>query len=209
MASAFVISANKLSSTVPTELGLLSSFVGGSSSYEGFAMKSNNLCSDMPTEVQALSRGVSGWYVTTGNSIGTVCGWQSYMADSRFPTMDGSTSTTSIDYSSQGLTGTIPEEMKCMKNLAWLTAPRNHLNGTFPQTVMDGLIRLCALLTPHVPARTARCSSSSVGAASSRNPFEDDSDGDEVNPLHGESPAKAAQPWYAANEFDVVLPAAA
>ena len=37
----------------------------------------------------------------------------------------------------------------------------------------------------------------SVGAASSRNPFEDDSDGDEVNPLHGESPAKAAQPWYA------------
>jgi hypothetical protein len=49
----------------------------------------------------------------------------------------------------------------------------------------------------------------SVGAASSRNPFEDDSDGDEVNPLHGESPAKAAQPWYAANEFDVVLPAAA
>jgi len=37
----------------------------------------------------------------------------------------------------------------------------------------------------------------SVGAASSRNPFEDDSDGDEVNPLHGESPAKAQQPWYA------------
>ena len=37
----------------------------------------------------------------------------------------------------------------------------------------------------------------SVGAASSRNPFEDDSDGDEVTPLHGESPAKAAQPWYA------------
>ena len=36
----------------------------------------------------------------------------------------------------------------------------------------------------------------SVGAASSRNPFEDDSDGDEVNPLHGESPAKATQPWY-------------
>ena len=40
-------------------------------------------------------------------------------------------------------------------------------------------------------------STMSVGAASSRNPFEDDSDGDEVNPLHGESPAKATQPWYA------------
>ena len=36
---------------------------------------------------------------------------QSYMADSRFPTMDGSTSTTSIDYNGQGLTGTIPTEV--------------------------------------------------------------------------------------------------
>ena len=40
---------------------------------------------------------------------------QSYMADSRFPTMDGSTSTTSVDYNQQGLTGTIPTGMICGK----------------------------------------------------------------------------------------------
>ena len=73
---------------------------------------SNQLCDDVPTQVQALSSSVtSGWQVTTGNSFGTICGWQSDMADSRFPTMDGSTGVTSIDYNQQGLTGTIPTEV--------------------------------------------------------------------------------------------------
>ena len=73
---------------------------------------SNKFCgSDVPTQVQALSSGVSYWQVTTGNSFGTICGWQSDMADARFPTMDGSTGVTSIDYNQQGLTGTIPTEV--------------------------------------------------------------------------------------------------
>ena len=75
-------------------------------------MKSNKFCDNVPTQVQALSSGVtSNWEVTTGNSFGTICGWQSYMTDSRFPTMDGSTGVTSIDYNQQGLTGTIPTEV--------------------------------------------------------------------------------------------------
>ena len=59
--------------------------------------------------------------VRAGNSLGTVCGWQSYMADSRFPTMDGSTSTTSISFMAQGLTGTIPTQV------GLLTAITDHL----------------------------------------------------------------------------------
>ena len=77
-----------------------------------FRFYSNQLCDDVPTQVQALSSGVTSyWMVTTGNSFGTICGWQSDMADARFPTMDGSTGVTSIDYSQQGLTGTIPTEV--------------------------------------------------------------------------------------------------
>ena len=77
-----------------------------------FRLNNNSLCSDLPTEVADLSNQVASYFqVTTGNSFGTVCGWQSYMADSRFPTMDGSTGVTSIDYNQQGLTGTIPTEV--------------------------------------------------------------------------------------------------
>ena len=74
-------------------------------------LSTNKFCDDVPTQVQALSSSVSNWQVTTGNSFGTICGWQSYMADSRFPTMDGSTGVTSIDYNQQGLTGTIPTQV--------------------------------------------------------------------------------------------------
>ena len=75
-------------------------------------LSTNHFCEDVPTQVQALSSGVTtGWQVTTGNSFGTICGWQSYMADARFPTMDGSTGVTSIDYNQQGYTGTIPTEV--------------------------------------------------------------------------------------------------
>ena len=65
-----------------------------------------------PPLPQALSSGVTaGWQVTTGNSIGTICGWQDYMVDGRFPTIDGSTGTTSIEYSTSCLTGTIPTQV--------------------------------------------------------------------------------------------------
>ena len=39
-----------------------------------FSLKSNELCGDLPAEVQALSSSVTwGWYVLSGNSIGTDC----------------------------------------------------------------------------------------------------------------------------------------
>ena len=98
--------SNGFTGPLPTELGWLNQMT------EIFRFHSNKLCSDVPTQVQALSSGVtSNWQVTTGNSFGTICGWQSDMADARFPTMDGSTGVTSIDYNQQGLTGTIPTEV--------------------------------------------------------------------------------------------------
>ena len=89
----------------------------------GFMLYSNKLCSDVPAEVQALSSGVTSyWQVTSDNSFGTICGWQSYMADSRFPTVDGSTSVTSISYSSQqGITGTVPTQVALRARL-WSVA---------------------------------------------------------------------------------------
>ena len=71
MTKKFYLNSNSLSSSIPTQLGQLSEMT------LAFRLDSNQLCSDVPTEVQALSSGVtSGWAVTTGNSIGTVCGWQ-------------------------------------------------------------------------------------------------------------------------------------
>ena len=76
---------NSLSSSIPTQLGLMSEMASH------FYLMSNKLCSDVPTQVQALSSSVTeNWCVTTDNSLGTVCGWQSYMADERFPALDGS-----------------------------------------------------------------------------------------------------------------------
>ena len=97
--------SNSFTGRTPTELGRLNQVTAG------FRLDTNKLCDDVPTEVQALSSGVSYWEVTTGNSFGTICGWQSDMADSRFPTMDGSTGVTSIDFNQQGLTGMIPTEV--------------------------------------------------------------------------------------------------
>ena len=99
MKNSFNLGYNSFTSSIPTEFGNLDKMSNW------FQLVSNELCSDVPTQVQALSSQVtSGWRVTTGNSIGTVCGW---IEDSRFPGA-GDTSITSIDYSSQGLTGTIP-----------------------------------------------------------------------------------------------------
>ena len=45
---------------------------------------------------------------------GKVCGWQSYMADARFPTLDGSQGTTTFDYATDNtgyIDGAIPTEV--------------------------------------------------------------------------------------------------
>ena len=99
-------SSNSFTGSMPTYLGRLSLMT------RYFQFHSNQLCDDVPTWVEALSSSVTtGWQVTTENSIGTICGWQSDMADERFPTMDGSTDVTSIDCNQQSLTGTIPTEV--------------------------------------------------------------------------------------------------
>ena len=64
----------------------------------------------MPTEVQALSSGVTSyWQVTTGNSIGTMC---EFVDDSRF---DIPTTATSVSYIGQGLTSTIPTQVRAKR----------------------------------------------------------------------------------------------
>ena len=69
--------SNSFTGPLPTELGQLTVMTSG------FLFGSNQLCGDdVPTQVQALSgRVTSYWQVTTGNSFGTLCGWQDYMAD--------------------------------------------------------------------------------------------------------------------------------
>ena len=131
--------SNSFSGAVPTQIGQLTQME------EGMYLSSNQFCDDVPTQVQALSSGVtSGWAVTTGNSFGTICGWQSYMADSRFPTMDGSTSTTSIDYSHQNLTGTIPTQA------SRFSAHCHHLLNDASSFSQRGLIR-CTMIPPSLP----------------------------------------------------------
>ena len=116
---------------MPTELGRLDQMT------QGFRFYSNQFCgSDVPTQVQALSSGVtSNWQVTTGNSFGTMCPPSAQPSPvpttpapstsklpspvptpqpvsdvSRFPVLDD-TSTTSVDYNQQGITGTLPTEV--------------------------------------------------------------------------------------------------
>ena len=164
---------------LPTQLGRLVAMTSKLQCY------SNKLCSDVPTEVQALSTNfVGGFAVTTGNSFGTVCGWQvssnissvirqgrspqrlaqsssshrntipqptaqrtprhatprhatpqSYMVDSSFPTMDGSTSTLSIDVGSTNMGGTIPSEMGYMTEVTVFDCGSNGHTGEIPSEV--------------------------------------------------------------------------
>ena len=83
-----------------------------------------------PAELQALSSSVTSyWKVTTGNAnLGTVCGW---VEDARFPGL-GSTTTTSVDYNQQGLTGTIPTEFGLLTEVTSFTLANNELTGTVP-----------------------------------------------------------------------------
>ena len=46
-------------------------------------------------------------------------------------------STTSLDLTSSGLTGSIPPEIGCLTNLEWLDLSSNQLSGEIPQEVCD------------------------------------------------------------------------
>ena len=100
-----------------------------------FMQFSNQFCSTVPTEVQPLSSGISSFLVTTANSIGTVCDRQSYMADSRFPAMDGSATTTTIDYIGQGIPGTIPTEFGLMTGLTQFDIGANEITDEIPTEI--------------------------------------------------------------------------
>ena len=139
LTSRFELSNNPLSSSLPTQLGrlekLVASFKVSQTDVTGsvpkqlgqltaitydFDLSSNHLCSDVPDEVQALSSGVESWYMTTGNSIGTLCGWNASMSDERFPVMG--TTTVKIDYNGQGLTGTLPTQVRNLRMYASVIA---------------------------------------------------------------------------------------
>ena len=112
--TAFWLDRQKLSGTIPSQLGALKNATSH------FSLVSSGLCSDIPTQVQALmgrfaagSDGLGGFDIMAGNSIGTVCGWQDYMADARFATIEGATSTTNIAFVNDyrvALSGPIPTE---------------------------------------------------------------------------------------------------
>ena len=139
MRSGFELFKNSLSSTIPWQLGFTLDQMTRS-----FLLYSNKLCDDVPDAVSSYSNSFySGWQVVTGNSIGTICGWESYMDDYRFPTM-GSTSTTSIDYSHQNLTGTIPTQA------SRFSAHCHHLLNDASSFSQRGLIR-CTMIPPSLP----------------------------------------------------------
>ena len=121
MSTFFYLNDNSLSSTVPTQLGRLEKMK------YGFWLKSNKLCSDVPTEVQALSSGVTDWFVTTSNSLGTDCGYTWPQLPAALPT-----STTAVDYGGQSFTGTIPTQWGLLTGLTALACgeSREGPNGT-------------------------------------------------------------------------------
>mmetsp|Transcript_24999 Transcript_24999/g.57947 ORF Transcript_24999/g.57947 Transcript_24999/m.57947 type:complete len:1793 (+) Transcript_24999:178-5556(+) len=136
MEARFLMQSNTLSYTIPSELGRLVKMTSG------FYLSTNNLCSDIPTEVEALSSVLGTTYsVESNNPIGTVCGWGDTMGDSRFPSMDGKTSTTTIDYKQQGLTGTLPTEFGLMTEVTKLDVGENRLSGDVP-TELGNLFKL-------------------------------------------------------------------
>ena len=147
--TAFWLDRQKLSGTIPSQLGALKNATSH------FSLVSSGLCSDIPTQVQALSvagraaAGIDGlshpseFDIITGNSIGTVCGWQSYMdqpppsMDQRIVTIDGSTSTTNISFANNcgvALSSTIPTEFGLLTEV----------------TVFD--LSCCGLLTGELPS---------------------------------------------------------
>ena len=101
--------------------------------------------------------------VTTGNSIGTVCGWDgSYMTDSRFPTLDGATSPFSISYNNQGLTGTLPTQFGLMTEATKSSISDNQLTGKRkvtcifpPDSSLDSRLAIAGILGPQTSSRGA------------------------------------------------------
>ena len=122
MRSGFELFKNSLSSTIPWQLGFTLDKMTRS-----FLLYSNKLCDDVPDAVSAYSNSFySGWQVVTGNSFGTSCSWLNDVA--RFPELED-TSTTDIDYSEQGLTGTIPTEFGLLTDVTMLSLASNELTG--------------------------------------------------------------------------------
>lgn len=68
LSSGFNLHSNSCSGPIPSELGKLSHPNGR------FRLHSNHFCAAVPSELVAISKEKdSGWQITTGNSIGTMC----------------------------------------------------------------------------------------------------------------------------------------
>ena len=97
LTSNFRLDNNELTADIPTEFGNMEAMKAQ------FYLSSNDLCNDIPTELILLSNSVSGYYVTSGNDLGTCCFCMDFVDD-----LDSNTVT--LDYSGLGKTGPIPTE---------------------------------------------------------------------------------------------------
>ena len=89
------LESNLLSGAIPTQLGGLGSMT------RNLRLFANQLCDDVPSEVAAISgQMINTFMITTGNSIGSVCGW---IDDERFPSV-GETGVTDIEFTDLDLT---------------------------------------------------------------------------------------------------------
>ena len=121
---------NSITGEIPTQLGLHTNLIE-------INIASNKLCNDVPSQVQALSSSATGqWQVTSGNSIGTVCGW---IEDTRFPSL-GATSTTIISHYSQKLSGTVPTEIGLLTDVTTVWLHKNDFTGCLP-TELGNLVK--------------------------------------------------------------------
>mmetsp|Transcript_87406 Transcript_87406/g.248124 ORF Transcript_87406/g.248124 Transcript_87406/m.248124 type:complete len:775 (-) Transcript_87406:3925-6249(-) len=123
----FFLSSNYLSAWIPTELGNFKSMKAN------FALDNNaGICDYIPTQVAALSGSISGWDITTGNSLGTPC--CELLSDFNcLPITNLSTAaTTDLDFSTSQYTGTIPTEAGRLTALTSLSLESNTLTGPVP-----------------------------------------------------------------------------
>ena len=81
----------------------------------------------VPAEVQALSSGISSYYVTQGNSIGTACG--AYDEWPKLPTTMPTTTTELTGMNQKSFTGTIPTEFGTYTDMTAFNMYRNSLSG--------------------------------------------------------------------------------
>ena len=123
----FFLSSNYLSAWIPTELGNFKSMKAN------FTLDNNaGICDYIPTQVAALSGSISGWDITTGNSLGTPC--CELLSDFNcLPITDLSTAaTTALDFSTGQYTGTIRTEAGRLTALTSPSLESNTLTGPVP-----------------------------------------------------------------------------